>query len=990
MPLAPPRLQRRLRNACLAGDLEALQQLLDDQHATHTWLMAWLHWLSNAGARPALLDLDYAYYDDTGAHPSFYLAAGSWMMYRALQDHANPQALLLASEAGPSGGDGGPAHPTCCLLSWTTYTSMAAAAVWALGLDGSAAPWLARTPGRPVARGPAPRSAQRARVLGRLLALGHMPDLSRVTDRAEGLLHLAVLNGGSPQVLELLLFQLPPAYPPQLRPQLQLEDADGHTGLDLALLSGGFVCMAMLLAAGALQGNRALSEARVPLASQLQPRPAGGGSRSILQPQLWSVLSSAFSVAKRLPFVAKWASQVGILWGGETAGDAYDRDKGRQQIEMDVSQALTQAKARAGATAAGSGGASGSGSGGGASGSRAGSGAGGGTGSLSDVSDAAAVMSLEGAAEALQGAVDQVGFILNVDPATALSLLQKQRFDVERVLEGQFQVQLAQPAATTTVTATADVAELMSSTWNGGAGDDGRGTGAGGGIAGGDLDASDNGLTVVAHSPAQGPAAGSSRTSTTPPGATAATASPGQQQQPQWQQRTCLVCYESSTPPAAPPDSTSAPTPPATSSWWRLLSPSAATAPTAATVAGATFSVDLPCQHDTCDACWLGILRARVDEGQPQRTTCPIPGCGLILPLDKAQALLPPREFAHYRELLAQHYVDAHPHTRWCPRPGCGRLVRLQLPAPGGADPGRLAVALVSGHGVAVRCDCGQRFCWSCAGKGGQGGGGEGAGGGPHEPASCEQAASWRRLVAEMGNRAEEDTSSWLVGHTKACPNKACGARIEKEGGCNHMQCRQCGHEFCWVCMGDWEPHSLNAGGAGSWNCNRYVPATAAAAGAGAASAATAGKAPITAASLLLSFFDSLQSSAQQHKYRHYSTRVEAYQRGEGGGGLPAVLRHARVLLDLTLGAATRLHAAHPPGPTHPPAASGGGAGVQYDAGLLMPERDGLRLPQLVGCPPPPPAAFWASLQDAVESGCEVLSQSYVMGYYMSDTASRR
>lgn len=37
--------------------------------------------------------------------------------------------------------------------------------------------------------------------------------------------------------------------------------------------------------------------------------------------------------------------------------------------------------------------------------------------------------------------------------------------------------------------------------------------------------------------------------------------------------------------------------------------------------------------------------------------------------------------------------------------------------------------------------------------------------------------------------------------HTRQC--RKCLARIEKNGGCNHMTCR-CGHEICWQCGGDY------------------------------------------------------------------------------------------------------------------------------------------------------------------------------------------
>lgn len=32
------------------------------------------------------------------------------------------------------------------------------------------------------------------------------------------------------------------------------------------------------------------------------------------------------------------------------------------------------------------------------------------------------------------------------------------------------------------------------------------------------------------------------------------------------------------------------------------------------------------------------------------------------------------------------------------------------------------------------------------------------------------------------------------------CPR--CGIYISKDGGCNHMYCQKCRHEFCWHCLG--------------------------------------------------------------------------------------------------------------------------------------------------------------------------------------------
>ncbi|KAI0430894.1 hypothetical protein F5Y09DRAFT_306433 [Xylaria sp. FL1042] len=70
-----------------------------------------------------------------------------------------------------------------------------------------------------------------------------------------------------------------------------------------------------------------------------------------------------------------------------------------------------------------------------------------------------------------------------------------------------------------------------------------------------------------------------------------------------------------------------------------------------------------------------------------------------------------------------------------------------------------------------------------------------------------EKARKQKQLEEDrQRKRAEEAASeSALLTVSKLCP-KNCGARIQKTEGCDHMTCRQCGHEFCWLCFANWGP----------------------------------------------------------------------------------------------------------------------------------------------------------------------------------------
>ncbi|KAG4439289.1 hypothetical protein IFR05_005222 [Cadophora sp. M221] len=54
----------------------------------------------------------------------------------------------------------------------------------------------------------------------------------------------------------------------------------------------------------------------------------------------------------------------------------------------------------------------------------------------------------------------------------------------------------------------------------------------------------------------------------------------------------------------------------------------------------------------------------------------------------------------------------------------------------------------------------------------------------------------------ELRKAVEEAASSMFIErHTKQCPQ--CLANVEKEDGCDHMECI-CGHSFCWLCLQRW------------------------------------------------------------------------------------------------------------------------------------------------------------------------------------------
>ena len=71
-------------------------------------------------------------------------------------------------------------------------------------------------------------------------------------------------------------------------------------------------------------------------------------------------------------------------------------------------------------------------------------------------------------------------------------------------------------------------------------------------------------------------------------------------------------------------------------------------------------------------------------------------------------------------------------------------------------------------------------------------------------PLACAAAERWEQLTEKQrggeGVTSNPQNIGWIMDNTKPCPN--CKAPIEKNGGCNHMHCTTCSHDFDWCAAG--------------------------------------------------------------------------------------------------------------------------------------------------------------------------------------------
>ncbi|XP_041104806.1 ankyrin repeat and IBR domain-containing protein 1-like isoform X2 [Polyodon spathula] len=221
--------------------------------------------------------------------------------------------------------------------------------------------------------------------------------------------------------------------------------------------------------------------------------------------------------------------------------------------------------------------------------------------------------------------------------------------------------------------------------------------------------------------------------------------------------------------------------------------------------------VDMACGHEFCRACWEGFLNLKIQEGEAHNIFCPAYDCFQLVPVDVIESVVSREMDKRYLQFDIKAFVENNPAIRWCPAAGCGRAVRLTRQGPGITGSDSLNFPLL--RAPAVDCGKSHLFCWECLGE-------------AHEPCHCQTWKMWLQKVSEMKpeelgvNEAYEDAANclWLLTNSKPCAN--CKSPIQKNEGCNHMQCAKCKYDFCWICLEEWKKHSSSTGG--YYRCTRY------------------------------------------------------------------------------------------------------------------------------------------------------------------------
>jgi ariadne-2 len=192
----------------------------------------------------------------------------------------------------------------------------------------------------------------------------------------------------------------------------------------------------------------------------------------------------------------------------------------------------------------------------------------------------------------------------------------------------------------------------------------------------------------------------------------------------------------------------------------------------------------LECMHKYCQECWQIYFELSIEQSLTSQFECMHSKCKLIVNKDFVLKYLnDTKKIERYFKLISMDLIKNCDDLRHCPGVECDRVVWARPQA------GR------------IQCDgCDTQFCFMCSYP-------------YHAPNSCETIKKWHLKCQD-----DSETQNYILVHTRDCP--ACKVCIEKNGGCSHMTCNRCKHEFCWVCLQDWKSH----GGTNAYDCNRYKP----------------------------------------------------------------------------------------------------------------------------------------------------------------------
>ncbi|CAD5215484.1 unnamed protein product [Bursaphelenchus okinawaensis] len=177
----------------------------------------------------------------------------------------------------------------------------------------------------------------------------------------------------------------------------------------------------------------------------------------------------------------------------------------------------------------------------------------------------------------------------------------------------------------------------------------------------------------------------------------------------------------------------------------------------------------LPCQHVSCVQCmsaymeqamkqWLLVYRKELGFS----LACPMVDCNAVIADPHHFYLLGREGYRNFQSKSAEKFLEMQEGSVYCPHPECNAGFSVQEDR-----------TISDSEADYVLCpECSRKFCVKCRNRG---------------PCICHIEDQSVKLVKAL---------------SKPCPT--CRVPTERNGGCAHMRCLNCGFEWCFLCEAEW------------------------------------------------------------------------------------------------------------------------------------------------------------------------------------------
>ena len=176
------------------------------------------------------------------------------------------------------------------------------------------------------------------------------------------------------------------------------------------------------------------------------------------------------------------------------------------------------------------------------------------------------------------------------------------------------------------------------------------------------------------------------------------------------------------------------------------------------------------CKHSYCNDCWYDFISVNIKENKINSIKCQNHECNEKISDDFIFNIIKNDEILNrkYKRYKLELTIINDPNKKLCPYPNCDSYLELK-----------------NNEIQNAKCKNNHNFCFLCLKY-------------PHGKLPCK--TNLDESILEYGKK----------NFIKKCPK--CQMATEKNGGCNHITCKICQYQWCWLCNKEYKMGHFNSG----------------------------------------------------------------------------------------------------------------------------------------------------------------------------------